>query len=531
MIGGQLAGIAPAVSSARSPGARARDAEREQDGADPGGPPSREVQARALAKALVLVSDKHPAWTRHDLVKQLALVLPPQTRHMDAVAAEQLLLGLAEEALSGRAGDMVCLEAPQWPPLPRALRRELDGRSVYTRPGVARYATAAQLSLEDTLVARAQTQQAPRLPRELAAHRIGVGVTLLEAQLRDCADDARSRVTQRGLRLDQAAAMMDDRTQRLGQHAARHPAPWALSALGPVPAGPAARRDWQAKASAITAYRELYGHDHPDDPIGPEPSRDAPEQRAAWHEAFLALGPAGGPDVRAMPEGRLWLIRDSYAAETAWAPRHVGKELRLARLGAAHAGQGAIRAGAEADAARKAGNDDRAGRHETLPASYRAMRDRYQQQEDIFARTMADRLEWEHATRHSRDLAITADAELRRRHPDQHIQALRSAEPAPVSEADRAELALAPDQKISEMAGWIGDLAVQRQAFREKLEDRQGLTVPSEDPDWADLGEAFPAWGVPRRDAILQPPKPQITPSEKILELAAERDTEPEAAD
>ena len=232
-----------------------------------------------------------------------------------------------------------------------------------------------------------------------------------------------------------------------------------------------------------------------------------------------------------MPDGRLWLIRDTYAAETAWAPRHVGKELRLARLGAANADLGAIRAAAEADAARKAGDHDRAGRHEDLAASYRAMRDRYRQQETLFAQTMADRQEWEHATAHSRHLAIAADAELRRRHPDQQIEPLRSAEPAPVSDTDREQLTLAPDKKIGEMAAWIRDLAAQRQAFREKIEERQGLMVPSEDPDWGDLGEAFPAWQAPGRDAILQPPKPQITPSAKILQLAEERDTEPEAAD
>ena len=56
--------------------------------------------------------------------------------------------------------------------------------------------------------------------------------------------------------------------------------------------------------------------------------------------------------------------------------------------------------------------------------------------------------------------------------------------------------------------------------------------VPSEDPGRGDLGEAFPAWRAPGRDAILQPPKPQITPSAKILQLA-EHDAEPddEAAD
>jgi hypothetical protein len=144
---------------------------------------------------------------------------------------------------------------------------------------------------------------------------------------------------------------------------------------------------------------------------------------------------------------------------------------------------------------------------------------------------MTDRTEWEHATEHSRRLAIATDAELRRRHPDLRIKPLHSAEPAPVSDIDREELTLTPDEKIGEMAAWIRDLAAQRQAFREKIEERQGLMVPSEDPDWGDLGEAFPAWQAPGRDAILQPPKPQITPSAIILQLATERDTSPEAGD
>ena len=237
------------------------------------------------------------------------------------------------------------------------------------------------------------------------------------------------------------------------------------------------------------------------------------------------------PTSAACPTAGSGSIRDTYAAETAWAPRHVGKELRLARLGAANADRDAIRAAAEADAARKAGDHDRAARHDVLAASYRAMSDHYRQQETIFATTMDDRLDWEHATEHSRHLAVAADAELRRRHPDQRIEPLRSAEPAPVSDTDRAELTLTPDKKIAEMAAWISDLAAERQSFREKLEELQGLKVPSEDPDWDDLGEAFPSWNPPGRDAILQPPKPQITPSAKILQLAAERDTSPEAAD
>ena len=101
------------------------------------------------------------------------------------------------------------------------------------------------------------------------------------------------------------------------------------------------------------------------------------------------------------------------------------------------------------------------------------MRDHYQQQERIFAQTMDDRRDWEHATAGSRHLAIAADAELRRRHPDLKIKPLHSAEPAPVSDTDRDQLTLAPDQKIGEMAAWVRDLAAQRQAFREKIEERQ----------------------------------------------------------
>lgn len=142
----------------------------------------------------------------------------------------------------------------------------------------------------------------------------------------------------------------------------------------------------------------MYRYDHPDDPIGPEPSRENPDQRAAWHQAFAAFGPASGPDFRAVPDGRLWLLRDTYTAETTWARRHVGKELRLSRLGAFDAGLGALRAAAEAEAAREVSDDDRSGRHETLAASYRALRDLYQQQEHTLAQAMANREEWEQAT-------------------------------------------------------------------------------------------------------------------------------------
>jgi hypothetical protein len=1072
-LGGDLAAVAPAVSEARGPGAKAGE---HHAGRPPSGPPAREAQARALAKALVLVSGQHPAWTRHDLLKHLALVLPAETRQMAPEEAQELLLALAEEALSGRSGEVVCLEAPEWPPLPASLRREMDGRSVYTRPGVARYATAAQLSMEERLVAHAQTHGAPHVRGEVAARRLGADLAQLRAGLAgDVAQHARGHHAPRGLRLDQAAAawhaltsartvevitgpagtgktrvlaalarawdgpvfgtatsqnatnglrhagirqaanttrlladlqhdrippgsliladeasmislthlaaiteyaarcrcklilagdqeqlaavegggammlladrlgyvqlaepvrftaaweraaslrlrtgdataldeydqhgrirgappdhatdqaaraylatyltgrnvllmaadwarcrelsarirddlihlglvdngpaiqiadgaeasagdliicrandhqleagepgralangdilrieaitrrgimvrrlldpdpatgqrsftsqafrytgyqtsdlayavtghsaqgatvhtsialvtgtedrqwlypamtrgtdtnlafvfttparpaepqpgtrpapelsryerirrerqgfraakpepgpggpdqrepvavladvlsrdaaelsatetrrrnlanadhlavlhaiwtaetrdarhhgyrelvaaalppghrgelshrarwlyrtlhatelagldpaevirtaiasrdlagsrditavldarirqridpllpqpqgpwtshipelpdparhaylteiaaLMDDRTRRLGQHTAQTAPAWAITALGPVPADPATRQHWADSAAPIAAYREIYGYDHPADPIGPEPSHHAPDQRAAWHQAFTVLGPAAGPDVRAMPDGRLWLLRDTYAAQTAWAPRHVGKQLRLARLGAFDAALGAIRAGAEAQAACKTGDHDRAARHEHLAASYRAMRDHYQHQQQALAQTMADRQEWEQATAGSRRLAIAADAELHRRHPDQKIEPLRSAEPAPVGDAEHEQAHPPPGQEISQ---------VQQELFHATLQNRQVPKAPTEEPGWSDLDTLFSARKTLGQAAILQPPKPSIVPSTRILQRAAEHDAELEA--
>ena len=225
---------------------------------------------------------------------------------------------------------------------------------------------------------------------------------------------------------------MDARKDRIGEHAASHPPPWAVSALGPVPDHPLDRLDWQQRAAAIGAWRELSGYDHPADPIGPEPAAAAPDVRAAWHEALAALGPADGPDVRGMPDGTLLHLRDTYPIETAWAPQYVGDELRQVRAAAWDARLAALRAAAEARAAGTAATTTtprpaQAGRQ--LPGHARA----YRQREAVFAATMADRADWEQATRAQRQLAVAADAELRRRHPGQHFAPLRSAEPEPAT--------------------------------------------------------------------------------------------------
>ena len=330
--------------------------------------------------------------------------------------------------------------------------------------------------------------------------------------------------------LTEIAALMDARKDRIGEHAAQNALPWAIAALGPVPGNPLGRLDWQKRAAAIGAWRELSGYRHPADPIGPEPAAAAPDLRAAWHEALAALGPVNGPDVRGMPDGRLWHLRDTYPVETAWAPHYVGDELRQVRAAAREARLAGLRAAAEA-AAGKNGHHHAAARQQELAASYHALHQAYQQRETIFAATMADRADWEAATRAQRQLAVAADAELRRRHPNQPLPPLRSAEPEPATGTQHAERTPAPGKRPGQMGQWITELAAAHRTFAERLASRQSLTIPAQDPDYGDLGLAFPPWPRQEKDAILQPPKPEIQPSRYILERTADHDGDWEAAD
>jgi hypothetical protein len=106
------------------------------------------------------------------------------------------------------------------------------------------------------------------------------------------------------------------------------------------------------------------------------------------------------------------------------------------------------------------------------------MHDAYAEREAVFAAVMADRADWEQATRRQRQLAVAADAELRRRHPEQQHPPLRSAEPPPATQEQRAELALTAGMEILELGQWITGLAAQRREFARRLAERQSLMIP-----------------------------------------------------
>jgi AAA domain/TrwC relaxase len=295
--------------------------------------------------------------------------------------------------------------------------------------------------------------------------------------------------------LGKLATLMDERRDRIGQHTAEHQPAWAVKALGPVPDDPGGRDRWQERASAVGAYRELFGHDDERQPIGPEPIADHPDKRALWHEAWRALGPVGGTDLRDRADGSLWLIRDQYQAETAWAPRHVGKELGHVRAGAEDVRLRVIRGEAEAEVARKAGDSELAARHGQQAERSRVQESAYRMQEGILAGLMDDRRAWEAATEPQRGLAVAADAELRRRYPEMRIEPLRSAEPNEVTGEQRAELdGLPGGEHDYQPPAWVRELAEARKAFSDKLAERQSVMEPHEDPDYEDLGPAFPSW-------------------------------------
>jgi hypothetical protein len=214
---------------------------------------------------------------------------------------------------------------------------------------------------------------------------------------------------------------MDDRTQHIGEKAAERQITWAVEALGPVPGDPLDRLAWQHSASAIGAYRELASRTDPADPIGSEPVAADPDLRAAWHDAFACLDPADGPDVRALPDGALHLLRDGYHAQTQWAPRYVTEALRSIRIGATDADLQATRRDALARASQDHDQPDAAAARRNLAASYRAMATTYRSYELTLAATEQDRRQWQ---------TITGQAP-----PTRHRRRQRTAAPPPRPQA------------------------------------------------------------------------------------------------
>jgi conjugative relaxase-like TrwC/TraI family protein len=358
--------------------------------------------------------------------------------------------------------------------------------------------------------------------------------------------------------LAELAEAMDDRVRRLGEHAAATQPLWARQAFGLVPEDPVGRADWGQRASVVAAYRERYSYCHPGDPIGPEPAKTSPEARAAWHAALNALGRVDGIDLRGCTDGDLWLRRGTYERETAWAPPHVVEELRLMRQAERDAHVNAVRAEHEHHAAR----DPRVEvRHQHLARLWRALEAKAAREAKMFADVQETRQQWEAVTQATRRIAIAADIELRRRHPDLPIPPLRpsvaerdgtvasgadepawvqltldgAAHPADAGRSGRQRNERPPDKRSTEAHGQVMLGLTFRTAHHEipehvlrirdnakavqaKLNDLASLREPAADADDLSPGLAWPIVQQRDRDAVLQPPRPEVAPSAHIVE-------------
>ena len=127
---------------------------------------------------------------------------------MEPAAAAALLEDLADRALRSEFEPVICLEAPEAVEVPRSLLRA-DGRSIYQRHGGVRYATRAQLAMEERLVAQAGAEAAPRLTRADAARALGADLARLEDTLAGRAQEIQDHHPERTrLTAEQAAAVL-----------------------------------------------------------------------------------------------------------------------------------------------------------------------------------------------------------------------------------------------------------------------------------------------------------------------------------
>jgi len=368
--------------------------------------------------------------------------------------------------------------------------------------------------------------------------------------------------------MSELARAMDARTQRIGEHAIEVQPAWAVQALGQVPADQARRAEWQQRAARIGGYRELYGHDSQSDPIGPAPGMTSPEAWADWHTAFAALDRISGIDLRGLVDSQLRLRRARYERELAWAPPHVAEELRLARLQARTAWENAIRAD---HAARAKVDPEAAARHRMLTGIWQAMHAKADSVADTLAAAQETRRQWAALTEPTRRMALAADLELRRRHPEAKLPPLTAAEPGPIS-GDRSSTAAWVHQAISANAPMTQataeperskndgernsaprDVAYQQQLdltataisadvpeqlaritenarrAQEQIDHLRSLPEFAEHDNSISLG---PAWNVlarREREAIIQPPKPEIVPASAVLQRSQGRTATAEA--
>ncbi|MDD7941681.1 MobF family relaxase [Actinomycetospora lutea] len=216
--------------------------------------------------------------------------------------------------------------------------------------------------------------------------------------------------------LTSLAQAADRRSAELGQQLAATLPRWLTEALGPVPESLADRGQWQDRASAVAAWRELSGHDDAEDALGPAPGPGKVEAYAAYRSAWRALGrPEIDREELELSDGQLRVRVRAHEREAAWAPRYVANELAGTHQAATRAGHDAQVRRAEAGAATEPEEQTRlsaeAEQTATLASTLEARAAELNDVDEARSRWLAH-------TAGTRSAAERAKAELAARHAD-----------------------------------------------------------------------------------------------------------------
>ncbi|MHB1533911.1 MAG: MobF family relaxase [Acidimicrobiales bacterium] len=281
------------------------------------------VQADEATRAVSLAT-LFPVW--QDLLAE------DGTRHAYAAMA----------AIGGPDLAGATLASPAWPALAARLRR-LENAGI--DPAAALAGAAAQHPLDDAEDLAAVLHW--RLRHTDAA------TTAPHVPFAQLTPHGPGEVSQTA---SQVAAAMDARTVVLARQVEADPPTWAGS-LGPRPTEPDGSDAWLARAGVVAGYREAFGIDTPDDPIGPPPAPGRPDAHAWWTRAAAALSNSETQMLAGLPTERLEAIIDHAHTHLAGGPLPVTDQLRRATtaLRSARTTQGNALAGGDTDAARIAG--------------------------------------------------------------------------------------------------------------------------------------------------------------------------------
>jgi conjugative relaxase-like TrwC/TraI family protein len=230
--------------------------------------------------------------------------------------------------------------------------------------------------------------------------------------------------------LSELEERIDDRRRVLGAQVAQEQPKWAIDTLGPVPDEVVARAEWEHRAGIGAAYREAVeppegwedeataAGPSPDTGslFGPSPGLTATEKRAAWREAWVALGqPESTREEEGLSVGALRLRVKAWERELEWQPPHVDAQLRATAMATAEHRQEAAILLAQAET-----TDDEAeqARLRTKAEGRNAMADRLAETEARLDEVAKQRVAWFKHTAATRQAAQRARVELAARDMD-----------------------------------------------------------------------------------------------------------------